>query len=59
MDIKESNSGKYYNYGNDWSQQSEKMQGSNGTGPGIRIVSVSCRHAIPVANILQKPLNFS
>ena len=35
-----------------WSQQIEQMQVQKGTGPGVRGVSVFCRHAAPVANVL-------
>ena len=40
----------------EWSQQVEHMQVPNGTGQGVRVVSVPCQHATPVANVLWKPL---
>ena len=40
----------------DWSQQEEHMQVPKGRDQVSGGVSVPCRHATPVANILWKPL---
>ena len=49
--------GMSYRYiGHRWSQQVEQMQVLKGQDQVSGGVSVPCRHAIPVANVLWKPL---